>query len=122
MKLIIESKITISDVQMSESTISISYEAEVGKYGQVFFSHHLQPSNNEETKGRFTGFARTITTDGGSVRGTLSGVWRRQGSNFSIHSLDDALGIPDQNYVEITADIISRDGTLKLYTLLESED
>ena len=53
------------------------------------------------------------------MRGTLAGVWQRNGSAFKIHSLDDAIGIPDQNYVDIQVDILSKTGSLKLYSLNE---
>ena len=119
MKLIIESDVQIVSVNMESDAIVLSYEGDVGKYGHVFFTHRLVPSNQEESKGHFSGFARTILTDGGSVRGTLAGVWQRNGSAFKIHSLDDAIGIPDQNYVDIQVDILSKTGSLKLYSLNE---
>ena len=119
MKLIIEAEIRITAISMQSSAIELSYEGDVGKYGRVFFNHCLVPSNEEESKGHFNGFARTILSDGGSVRGTLSGVWQRNGSAFQIHSLDDAIGIPDQNYVDIRVDIVNKTGSLKLYSLNE---
>ena len=119
MKLIIESEVRIASVNMEPDAIVLSYEGDVGKYGHVFFTHRLVPSNPEESKGHFNGFARTILADGGSVRGTLAGVWQRNGSAFKIHSLDDAIGIPDQNYVDIQVDILSKKGSLKLYALNE---
>ena len=119
MNLIIEADLQIVSVHMESDAIVLSYEGDVGKYGRVFFTHRLVPSNQEESKGHFNGFARTILADGGSVRGTLAGVWQRNGSAFSIHSLDDAIGIPDQNYVDIQVDILSKTGSLKLYSLNE---
>ncbi|MDG2381102.1 MAG: hypothetical protein P8N76_05470 [Pirellulaceae bacterium] len=119
MKLIIEAEVTLLQVQMQESEIVLSYEGDVGKYGHVFFTHHLIPSNAEETKGRLTGFARTILADGGSVRGTLSGIWRREGSKFRVHSLDDVIGLPDQNYVDISFDILTKRGSVRLFSVLD---
>ena len=118
-KLVIESEVKVVSVNMEADAIVLSYEGEVGKYGHVFFTHRLVPSNQEESKGHFNGFARTILTDGGSVRGTLAGVWNRTGAAFKIHSLDDAIGIPDQNYVDIQVDILTKTGSLKLYSLNE---
>ncbi|MDC0187920.1 hypothetical protein OAJ05_01795 [Verrucomicrobia bacterium] len=119
MRLTIEAEVTLTGVFMEKDQIILNYEGEIGKYGHVFFNHKLTPSDPQETKGSFTGFARTVLNDGGSIQGTLSGVWKRSGPNFRIHSLDDAIGIEDQNYVEITVDIITKNGSLKLFNLYE---
>ena len=58
-KLIIESDVQIVSVTMESEAIVLSYEGEVGKYGHVFFTHRLIPSDLEESKGHFSGFART---------------------------------------------------------------
>ena len=98
---------------------SLIMKGRLVRYGRVFFNHKLTPSDSQETKGSFTGFARTVLNDGGSIQGTLSGVWKRGGPNFRIHSLDDAIGIEDQNYVDITVDIVTKKGSLKLFNLYE---
>ena len=119
MRLTIEAEVTLTGVFMEKDQIILNYEGEIGKYGHVFFNHKLTPSDSQETKGSFTGFARTVLNDGGSIQGTLSGVWKRSGPNFRLHSLDDAIGIEDQNYVDITVDIVTKKGSLKLFNLYE---
>ncbi|MCP4193707.1 MAG: hypothetical protein GY768_24105 [Planctomycetaceae bacterium] len=119
MKLIVETDVTLVQVQMEENEIVLLGEGDVGKYGHVFFTHHLIPSNAEETKGRFTGFARTILADGGSVRATLSGIWRRDGAKFRVHSLDDVIGLPDQNYIDISFDILTKRGSVRVFSVLD---
>ena len=119
MRLAIEADVTLTGVFMEKDRITLNYEGEIGKYGHVYFNHKLTPSDSRETKGSFTGFARTVLNDGGSIQGTLSGVWKRSGPNFRIHSLDDAIGIEDQNYVDITVDIVTKKGSLKLFNLYE---
>ena len=119
MKLIIEADFDLTGVEMHSERIDLSYEGDIGQYGRVFFTHRLTPSDTEESKGSFQGFARTVLPDGGSVRGNLSGVWCREGADFRIHSLDDAIGLPDQNYVDIRVNLLTKKGSLRLFSLNE---
>ena len=114
MNVDMEADVIVTSVRMEEEQTVVSYEGDVGKYGHVFFTHRLESTLPDDSKGTFTGYARTILADGGSVTARLQGVWHREGSDLTVKSLDDGLGIPDQNYVVVKVDLIERSGALEL--------
>ncbi len=114
MNVDLKASVVVTSVRMEEDQTIVTYEASVGKYGHVFFTHRLESTLPDDSKGTFQGHARTILADGGSVNGRLQGVWRQEGSQLRVTSLDDGIGIPDQNYVVVTVDLIQRSGSLEL--------
>ena len=114
MNVDLKADVVVTSVKMEEEETVVTYEGDVGKYGHVFFTHCLESTLPDDSKGTFTGYARTVLADGGSVNARLQGVWRREGSELTVMSLDDGLGIPDQNYVVVKVDLIERSGALEL--------
>ena len=116
MDLIAESETKITSVIPIPGGSTLVSEGNVGKYGKVFASHNLYSNSATKNAGNLDGEARALMEDGSAIGATLQGVWKREGSKITIHSLDDATN-GDQNYVVITADLLKMKLKVKVFAI-----
>ena len=108
-------ELEITTVQIGESESTISAEGNADKYGRVFVSWTLQ-SAGDRTGGTYSGSARTFPDDSTMIAAAFRGIWRRDGANLRIFSLDHADN-GDQNLAIIDVDVLNRKAVATVYSL-----
>tara|TARA_Y100001936_G_scaffold211723_1_gene219368 strand:+ start:1239 stop:1697 length:459 start_codon:yes stop_codon:yes gene_type:complete len=66
----------------------ITSQGTVEGYGKVYLTHKFKANSPEALTGDFVGAARAITKDGKMNFASLQGVWKREGTELTIHTLD----------------------------------
>ena len=66
----------------------ITSQGMVEGYGKVYLTHKFKANSSEALTGDFVGAARAITKDGNMAFASLQGVWKREGTELTIHTLD----------------------------------
>ena len=77
------------NLELSDSGGVITVKAIAGKYGRVFLTYNMSSNPNSKTQGSFTGRAMGIDDNGNREFATRNGVWTREGTTLTMHSLDD---------------------------------
>ena len=116
MEKIAEAVMDITSVVVDGETTRICYEGNVGKYGRVFATHNFKSNDANRNSGNFTGDARTIMDDGSALSATLQGIWRRDGGEIQVYSLDDASN-GDQNFIQAKVDLLNKKAHVEVNAL-----
>ena len=85
----IDVELAISDVSMTADGMVITYEGTAGKYGLVHATHNMVATNDENTKGYFTGTVQAINDTGILEKSATLGLWSRDGTNLKVYGFDD---------------------------------
>ncbi|MDG0991113.1 MAG: hypothetical protein P8Q31_05735 [Luminiphilus sp.] len=85
----IDVELAISDVSMTAEGMVITYEGTAGKYGLVHATHNMVATNDENTKGYFTGTVQAINDKGVLEKSATLGLWSRDGTNLKVYGFDD---------------------------------
>ncbi len=85
----IDVELAISDVSMTADGMVITYEGTAGKYGLVHATHNMVATNDENTKGYFTGTVQAINDTGILEKSATVGLWSRDGTNLKVYGFDD---------------------------------
>jgi hypothetical protein len=85
----IDVELEISDVSMTSDGMVITYEGVAGKYGLVHATHNMVATNDENTKGYFTGTVQAINDTGALEKSETLGLWSRDGTNLKVYGFDD---------------------------------
>lgn len=85
----IDVELEISDVSMTSDGMVITYEGVAGKYGLVHATHNMIATNDENTKGYFTGTVQAINDTGALEKSETLGLWSRDGTNLKVYGFDD---------------------------------
>jgi len=85
----IDVELTISDISMSEAGMIITYEGIAGKYGLVHATHNMVATNDDDTKGYFTGTVQAINDEGVLEKSATLGLWSRSGTKLKVYGFDD---------------------------------
>ena len=116
MELFMETSLAVTSILVEENSTTFCYEGNVGKYGKVFGNHTLVANDPSRSAGQLSGHGQTILPDGTMISVSVTGLWRREGAKFLLFNLD-ALSNGDQNYVEISVDLNSKEAAVKAFTL-----
>lgn len=108
-------ELNITSVVVRDAGSTICAEGRAGKYGQVFATWELE-SSGDRSGGTYYGSARAITDDEEMISGSFRGIWRRNGANLTIFSLDNASN-GDQNFVQIDVDVLKKQAVAKVFSL-----
>ena len=105
----------ITSVQVGETRSIICAEGEADKYGHVFVTYELD-SAGDRTGGTYSGSARAFPGDDTMIAGVFRGIWRRNGANVVISSVDDASN-GDLNFTRIELDVQAKKAKIPVYPL-----
>lgn len=101
---------TMTSWSSSATTSSLTAEGVVGEgYGKVYLSYEFFSTTADRLKGNFTGSLRSINQDGDLVAASLQGIWKREGTMVTMHTLD-AFSNGDMIYAKGAVDLFN--GTL----------
>ena len=81
----IDAQLVVSDISMTEDGMVITYEGNVGKYGLVHATHNMTSTNEESTKGYFTGTVQAINDAGELEKSATLGLWSRKRTHVKSH-------------------------------------
>ena len=113
---IAESTMTITSVIVDEDVTTLTYEGDVGKYGRVFATHHLRPSDTSRQSYEMDGTARALLEDGSMLTASAQGIGRRSGGVIKLFSLDNGSN-GDQNFVVLEVDVMKKSAAVKVYSV-----
>jgi len=85
----IDVELAISDISMTPDGMVITYEGIAGKYGLVHATHNMVATNDEDTKGYFTGTVQAINDTGALEKSDTLGLWSREGTTLKVYGFDD---------------------------------
>lgn len=106
----------LMNVELTDTGGTITVSGKAGVYGRVFLTYNMTLNPNSTSQGAFTGKGLGIDADGNRNSGVRSGVWRREGTTFTMHELDD---ITDGNQAlcKATLDIATGEFEMTFYLL-----
>ena len=102
----------ITSTAISSNKISIDATGKVGKYGRVYVTYNLYTDGYQNSQGMFDGQGMNME----GVTAYLTGIWKKQGTNYIIYSLDD-LNNGDHNFVYIKIDTLNNKVNIDVETL-----
>ena len=108
-------ELTVTSVVVGETGSTIALEGTAGQYGQVFVTYVLD-SAGDRTGGTYSGSARAFPDGENMVAAVFRGIWRREGANVKIFSLDH-VNNGDQNLAVIDLDVMAKKATVSAYSL-----
>jgi|TARA_B100000676_G_scaffold38583_1_gene36475 hypothetical protein len=79
----------VTNLELTDTGGVISVKAIAGKYGLVFITYNMSTNPNSKTQGTFTGRGMGIDDTGNREFAQRRGVWTREGTLLTLHSLDD---------------------------------
>ena len=79
----------LTNLELTDTGGVISVKAIAGKYGLVFLTYNMSTNPNSKTQGTFTGRGMGIDDTGNREFAQRRGVWTREGTTLTLHSLDD---------------------------------
>jgi hypothetical protein len=106
-------EMTVTAVDLSPTTGSISAEGAMGEYGRVYLTYKLTPDSNGKG-GLVMGEGRGALKNGGFVSGTGAGSYYRDGTKFVMHVLF-RINDGTQNLDKIVFDAANRTLTHDVY-------
>ena len=77
------------NLELSNTGGTITVESVGGRYGRIFLTFNMTVNPNFISQGEFTGRGMGISEEGVRQRGSRQGVWKRDGTTITFHSLDD---------------------------------
>ena len=79
----------VTNLELTDTGGVISVKAIAGKYGLAFITYNMSTNPNSKTQGTFTGRGMGIDDTGNREFAQRRGVWTREGTLLTLHSLDD---------------------------------
>ena len=104
------------NLELSDSGGVITVKAIAGKYGRVFLTYNMSTNPNSKTQGSFTGRGMGIDDNGNREFATRNGVWTREGTTLTLHSLDD-LTDGSQNLCKSILDLSTGEFEMTFYPM-----
>ena len=77
------------NLELTDSGGVITVKALAGKYGRAFLTYNMSTNPNSKTQGSFTGRGMGIDDSGNIEFSSRRGIWSREGTTLTFHSLDD---------------------------------
>ena len=104
------------NLELTDSGGVITVRALAGKYGRVFITYNMSTNPNSKTQGSFTGRGMGIDDNGNREFATRNGVWTREGTTLTLHSLDD-LTDGSQNLCKSILDLSTGEFEMTFYPM-----
>ena len=104
------------NLELTDSGGVITVKALAGKYGRVFMTYNMSTNPNSKTQGSFTGRGMGIDDSGNREFAARRGVWSREGTTLTFHSLDD-LTDGSQNLCKSILDISTGEFEMTFYPM-----
>jgi len=104
------------NVELSDTGGVVTVSGKAGKYGIVYLTYNMKLNPNSTSQGSFTGRGMAIDDEGNRSGGVRNGVWTREGTTFTMHSLDDLSG-GEQNLCKSVLDIESGEFEMTFYPI-----
>ena len=106
----------VTNLELSDTGGVISVKAVAGKYGLVFLTYNMSTNPNSKTQGTFTGRGMGIDETGNREFAQRRGIWNRDGTVLTLHSLDD-LTDGTQNLCKSELNLSSGEFVMTFYPL-----
>ena len=94
----------------------VTVEGIAGRYGRVYLTYNMTLNPNADSQGPFTGRGMGISEDGARQAGSRNGVWRREGTVITFHSLDDVTD-GNQNLCKSVLDLSTGEFEMTFYPM-----
>ena len=104
------------NLELTDSGGVITVKAIAGKYGSVFITYNMSTNPNSKTQGSFTGRGMGIDDTGNREFAARRGVWTREGTTLTLHSLDD-LTDGSQNLCKSILDLSTGEFEMTFYPM-----
>jgi len=104
------------NVELTDQGGVVTVSGIAGKYGRVFITYNMQLNPNSSSQGSFTGRGIGIDDDGNREAASRQGVWKREGTKFTMLSLDD-LTDGTQNLCKSILDVASEEFEMTFYPM-----
>ena len=104
------------NLELTDSGGVITVRALAGKYGRVFITYNMSTNPNSKTQGSFTGRGMGIDDTGNREFAARRGVWTREGTTLTLHSLDD-LTDGSQNLCKSILDLSTGEFEMTFYPM-----
>ena len=104
------------NLELTGSGGVITVKAIAGKYGRVFITYNMSTNPNSKTQGSFTGRGMGIDDTGNREFAARRGVWTREGTTLTLHSLDD-LTDGSQNLCKSILDLSTGEFEMTFYPM-----
>jgi len=106
----------VTNLELTDTGGVISVKAIAGKYGLVFLTYNMSTNPNSKTQGTFTGRGMGIDDTGNREFAQRRGVWTREGTTLTLHSLDD-LTDGTQNLCKSSLNLSSGEFAMTFYPM-----
>ena len=106
----------VTNLELTDTGGVISVKAIAGKYGLVFLTYNMSTNPNSKTQGTFTGRGMGIDDTGNREFAQRRGVWIREGTTLTLHSLDD-LTDGTQNLCKSSLNLSSGEFAMTFYPM-----
>lgn len=106
----------LMNLELTDTGGTITIAGKAGIYGRVYLTYNMKLNPNNTSQGSFTGKGFGIDGDGNRNAGVRSGVWRREGTKFTFHELDD-ISDGAQALCKSTLDIATEEFAMTFYLL-----
>jgi hypothetical protein len=104
------------NLELSDTGGTVTVSGKAVKYGMVYLTYNMKLNPSSTSQGSFTGTGMAIGDDGKRVAAIRNGMWKREGTSFTIHSLDD-LSDGSQNLCKSVLDIASGEFEMTFYLM-----
>ncbi|MDG2384567.1 MAG: hypothetical protein P8N76_23060 [Pirellulaceae bacterium] len=106
----------LRNVELTDQGGVVTVSGVAGKYGRVFITYKMKPNPNSPSQGCFTGRGFGIDDEGKSESATRQGVWKREGTKYTMLSLDD-LTDGTQNLCKSILDVATEEFEMTFYPM-----
>ena len=116
--LVAEGDFKITSVNLGEDHGTLNMRGQLPGFGDVWVDYTLTPGHGDDAhaRGMVTADGRALAEDGTMLAGKIAGVWRRDGGDLRMITLDDVSN-GDQVIVHIDADLRADTAHLKVYQI-----
>ena len=104
------------NVELTDAGGVVTVEGIAGRYGRVYLTYNMTLNPNSDSQGAFTGRGMGISEDGARQAGSRNGVWKREGTVITFHSLDDVTD-GNQNLCKSVLDMSTGEFEMTFYPM-----
>ena len=104
------------NIELTHAGDLVTVEGIAGRYGRVYLTYNMTLNPNADSQGPFTGRGMGISEDGARQAGSRNGVWKREGTVITFHSLDDVTD-GNQNLCKSVLDLSTGEFEMTFYPM-----
>ena len=104
------------NTELTDAGGVVTVEGIAGRYGRVYLTYNMTLNPNADSQGPFTGRGMGISEDGARQAGSRNGVWKREGTVITFHSLDDVTD-GNQNLCKSVLDLSTGEFEMTFYPM-----